>query len=331
MEYRNLGASGIELSVLSFGSWVTFGDQVGEPIAEDCMKTAWEHGVNFFDNAEAYAQGRSETVMGNVLKRMGWKRSEFVVSTKIFWAGKGPNQIGVSRKRLIEGTEASLARLQLEYVDLLFCHRPDCRTPIEETVRAMTYLINQGKALYWGTSWWTAEQLLNAYHIARRERLIPPTMEQPEYNMFNRHWVETEYSHLYSEIGLGLTTWSPLASGMLTGKYSKGIPKGTRVAMKGYEWLRKEFESKEGKERIAKAGKLAPIAKSLGCSPAQLAIAWCAKNPNVSSVITGATRPEQVQENMKALNVVSKLTPQVLDKIEKVLQNKPMPEETYRD
>ncbi|NUM52091.1 MAG: aldo/keto reductase [Candidatus Hydrogenedentes bacterium] len=330
MNYRNVGASGLEVSELSFGSWVTFGDQVVESAAEDCMKAAWESGVNFFDNAEAYAQGRSETVMGNVLKRMGWKRSEIVVSTKIFWAGKGPNQVGVSRKRLIEGTEASLARLQLDYVDMLFCHRPDCRTPIEETVRAMTYLINQGKALYWGTSWWTAEQLINACHIARRERLIPPTVEQPEYNMLKRDWVEKEYVNLYDEIGLGLTTWSPLASGMLTGKYAKGIPKGSRVSLKGYEWLRKEFESEEGKQRIAKVAGLEPIAKSLKCTMAQLALAWCLKNPHVSTVITGATRPEQVHENMKALKVVPKLTHAVMEKIEKVLQNKPAPPAIYR-
>lgn len=330
MEYRTLGAAGLEVSALSFGSWVTFGEQVGEDVAADCMKVAWECGVNFFDNAEAYAQGRSETVMGGVLKRMGWKRSEFVISTKIFWGGKGPNQVGVSRKRLLEGTEASLARLQLDYVDLLFCHRPDPRTPIEETVRAMTYLINAGKVMYWGTSWWTAPQLLEAYHIARREHLIPPTMEQPEYNMFCREWVEREYVELYDKIGLGLTTWSPLASGMLTGKYSRGIPKGARVTLKGYEWLRKEFESPEGKTRIEKVKKLEPIAKSLKCTMAQLAIAWCAKNPKVSTVITGATRPEQVIENMKALQVLPKLTPRTLSKIESVLQNKPEPPRVYR-
>ncbi|MDZ4859849.1 MAG: aldo/keto reductase [Candidatus Hydrogenedentes bacterium] len=330
MEYRNVGASGLEVSALSFGSWVTFGDQIDEQIAEDCMKAAWETGVNYFDNAEAYAGGRAESVMGSVLKRMAWKRSEVVISTKIFWAGKGPNQVGVSRKRLIEGTTASLARLQLDYVDMLLCHRPDSRTPIEETVRAMNYLINQGKALYWGTSWWSAKQLLSAYHIARRERLIPPTVEQPEYNMFAREWVESEYEGLYDELGLGLTTWSPLASGMLTGKYNEGIPPTSRVTLKGYEWLRKEFESGEGKARIEKVKKLAPIAKSLNCSLAQLALAWCAKNPRVSTVITGATRPEQVAENMKAIDVVPLITPQVIFEIENVLQNKLVPAKTYR-
>lgn len=330
MQYRHLGASGIELSALSFGSWVTFGDQIGDEVAVDCMKAAWDCGVNYFDNAEAYSAGKAEAMMGKALKILGWKRTDFVVSTKLYWGGKGPNKIGLSRKRILEGAEASLARLQLEYVDLLFCHRPDPFTPIEETVRAMTYLVNNGKALYWGTSWWTAEQITAAYHIARRERLVPPSMEQPEYNMFCRNWVEKEYVRLYRDIGLGTTTWSPLCSGLLTGKYSEGVPEGTRVSLKGYEWLRREFESEEGMRRLETTRRLAPLAKELGCTMAQMALAWCLKNPNVSSVITGASRPDQVIENMGALNIVDRLGPAVMDRIEHILGNKPEPEPSYR-
>lgn len=330
MQYRHLGASGLELSALSFGSWVTFGDQIGDDVAADCMKAAWDSGVNFFDNAEAYSAGKAEAMMGKALKKLGWNRTDYVVSTKLYWGGKGPNKIGLSRKRVLEGTEASLARMQLEYVDLLFCHRPDPLTPIEETVRAMTYLVNNGKALYWGTSWWTAEQITAAYHIARRERLVPPTMEQPEYNMFCRNWVEKEYVRLYRDIGLGTTTWSPLCSGLLTGKYSEGVPEGTRVSLKGYEWLRREFESEEGMQRLETTRRLTPLAKELGCTMAQMALAWCLKNPNVSSVITGASRPEQVIENMGALEVVNRLGPAVMDRIEHILGNKPETEPTYR-
>jgi voltage-dependent potassium channel beta subunit len=330
MQYRHLGASGLELSVLSFGSWVTFGDQIGDDVATDCMKAAWDSGVNFFDNAEAYSGGKAETMMGKAIKKLGWKRTDYVVSTKLYWGGKGPNKIGLSRKRVVEGAEASLGRLQLDYVDLIFCHRPDPLTPIEETVRAMSYLINNGKALYWGTRWWTAEQITAAYHIARRERLVPPTMEQPEYNMFCRDRVEREYLRLYRDIGLGTTIWSPLCSGLLTGKYNQGVPSGTRVSLKGYEWLRNEFESDEGKQRLEKTRALAPVAQELGCTMAQMALAWCVKNPNVSSAITGASRPDQVIENMGALDVVNKLTPGVMERSDRILGNKPVPEPTYR-
>jgi len=277
MEYRFLGSSGLQVSALSFGSWVTFGTQMGEDVAHDCMKAALDAGVNFFDNAEAYAGGQSETIMGSVVKKAGWKRSDLVVSTKIFWGGRGPNDTGLSRKHIIEGTNAALGRLQMDYVDLIFCHRPDKLTPIEETVRAMDYLISQGKAFYWGTSEWSARQIAEAYHIARRERLVPPTMEQPQYNMFHRERVEKEYAPLYAEMGLGTTIWSPLASGLLTGKYSAGIPEGTRATLPGYEWLRQRFESEEAKRDIEKVKQLMPIADELGCSMAQLALAWCLK------------------------------------------------------
>ncbi len=330
MEYRHLGSSGLQVSALSFGAWVTFAQQYGEEIAYDCMKAAYDAGVNFFDNAEAYAGGRAETVMGNVLQRVGWKRSDLVISTKIFWGGEGPNDNGLSRKHILEGTNAALARLQLDYVDLIYCHRPDIRTPIEETVRAMSYLVDQGKAFYWGTSEWSAAQIMEAYGIARREHLVPPTMEQPQYNMFHRERVEKEYAHLYDEIGLGTTIWSPLASGLLTGKYSEGIVEGTRATLKGYEWLRKNFESEQGLANIQKARQLQPIADELGCSLAQLAIAWCLKNPHVSTVITGASRAEQVVENMKALDVVPQLAPEIIDRIEAILQNKPEPASDYR-
>ena len=330
MKYNRLGSSGIQVSELSFGSWVTFGDQVNEEVASDCMHAANEAGVNFFDNAEVYSNGKAETMMGKIIKKAGWKRSDLVVSTKLFWGGPGPNDRGLSRKHILEGTEAALARFQMDYVDLIFCHRQDLHTPIEETVRAMTYLINQGKALYWGTSEWSATQIMEAYGIARREHLIPPSMEQPQYNMLHRDRVEKEYLPLYSEIGLGTTIWSPLASGMLTGKYNQGIPKSTRVSLKGYEWLRKNFESEEAEVKLKKVGKLISIADEIGCTMPQLALAWCLTNKHVSTVITGASRPEQVVENMKASEYVDKLTDEVIERIETVLDNKPKPEIDWR-
>jgi voltage-dependent potassium channel beta subunit len=330
MEYRFLGKSGLRVSALSLGAWVTYGGQVGEQVAHECMSAAIEAGVNFFDNAEAYANGNAETVMGSVVKKAGWKRSDLVISTKIFWGGEGPNNTGLSRKHILEATDASLRRLQMDYVDLIFCHRPDPLTPVEETVRAMNHVINQGKALYWGTSEWSAARLMEAYGIARREHLIPPLMEQPQYHMFHRERVEKEYAQLYREIGLGTTIWSPLASGLLTGKYNNGIPEGTRVTLEGYGWLKKMFESEEGRQRIEKVKELTVIASDLGCTMAQLALAWCLKNPDVSTVITGASRAAQVTENMVALEVVGKLTTDVIEKIEAVLQNKPEPESDYR-
>jgi voltage-dependent potassium channel beta subunit len=331
MEYRHLGSSGLMVSALSLGAWVTYGSQVGEDVAHDCMVAAFEAGVNFFDNAEAYASGEAETVMGNVVKRTGWKRSDLVVSTKVFWGGKGPNARGLSRKHVVEGTEAALERLQMDYVDLVFCHRPDPRTPIEETVRAMNFLIDQGKAFYWGTSEWSAEQIMAAVAVARRERLIPPQMEQPQYNMLHRDRVEREYARLYDEIGRGTTIWSPLASGLLTGKYDDGIaPDDSRANVRGMEWLRDRLLGEEAVGHLDAVKALAGVAEDLGCTRAQLAIAWCLKNSNVSTVITGASRPEQVTENMKALEVAKKLKRPVLDRIEQILGNKPEPPLDFR-
>jgi voltage-dependent potassium channel beta subunit len=330
MEYRYLGKSGLQISALSLGTWVTMGGQIGEDTSSDCMQAAYEAGVNYFDNAESYAHGNAEIVMGNVIKKAGWKRSDLVISTKLFWGGRKPNQTGLSRKHIIEGARASLARLQMEYVDLIFCHRPDIYTPIEETVRAMNFLIDQGLAFYWGTSEWTADQIMEAYSIARQFDLIPPTAEQPEYNMLRRNKVELEFARLYKEIGLGTTIWSPLASGMLTGKYNRGIPQDTRITLKGYEWLREGFEDENAKISVKKVAQLIPVAENLGISMAQLAIAWCLKNPYVSTVITGASKPQQVTENMKALDFVEKLTPAVMDQIELVLDNKPEPISDYR-
>jgi voltage-dependent potassium channel beta subunit len=329
MEYRNLGHSGLEISALSLGAWVTYGEQVGEDVAYECMKAALDAGVNFFDNAEAYGRGNAEVVMGNVIKKAGWRRSDLVISTKIFWGGRGPNNNGLSRKHIIEGTHASLQRLQMDYVDLIFCHRPDNRTPIEETVRAMNYVIDQGMAFYWGTSEWSAVQIMEAHAIARRLNLIPPLMEQPQYNMFHRERVEKEYVPLYKSIKLGTTIWSPLASGLLTGKYNQGIPEGTRITLPGYEWLMEDFKE-QSQLNIEKVKQLLPIADGLGCSTAQLALAWCLKNPNVSTVITGASKPQQVVENMKALDFVDKLTDEVLERIEAILGNKPEQEPEWR-
>ncbi len=330
MEYRHLGSSGLRLSALSYGSWVTFGDQVDEDVAHQCMKAAFNAGVNFFDNAEAYAKGRAETMMGRIIRKERWRRSDIVVSTKIFWGGEGPNDRGLSRKHVVEGTEAALKRLQMDYVDLIFCHRPDLHTPIEETVWAMNHVVQQGKALYWGTSEWTAEQIRHAYDIARREHLIPPAMEQPQYHMFCRDRVERDYVRLYREIGLGTTIWSPLARGLLTGKYNDGVPSDSRMALQDYAWLRDEVVGEEGRRRIDKVRSLEPLAKEMGCTLAQMALAWCLKNPDVSTVITGASRLDQVTENMAALSFVDKLTPDVIARIEAILDNKPEPEPDFR-
>ncbi len=331
MEYRFLGASGLKVSALSFGSWVTFGTQLDEEEAGRCMDAAWEAGVNFFDNAEVYADGLSEILMGRILARRGWKRSDYVVSTKLFWGGKGPNDRGLSRKHILEGMDASLKRLGLDYVDLVFCHRPDIHTPIEETVRAMDHLVRTGKALYWGTSEWEAWRIREAFAVARREHLTPPTMEQPQYNMFHRERVEKEYAPLYEDFGLGTTIWSPLAGGILTGKYNKGIPKGSRADLEGYEWLRERYTNEEGRRRIEKVERMKPLAAELGCTMAQLALAWCLKNPRVSTVITGASRASQVEENMKALEVLPRLTSDLMERIEEILGNRPAPPYDFRE
>lgn len=323
MEYRYLGKSGLKVSALSFGSWVTFGNQMNIDKAYACMKAAYDAGVNFFDNAEVYAEGQSEVIMGQVIKKAGWKRSDLVLSTKIFWGGKGPNDSGLSRKHVIEGTEAALKRMQVDYVDLLYCHRPDPDTPIEETVRAMNTLIQQGKAFYWGTSEWSAQQIQAAIQIAQREHLIAPTMEQPQYNMFHRERVEAEYAQLYRDEGLGTTIWSPLASGLLTGKYNQGIPEDSRMSLAGYDWLRKSLESEAGQIKLAKVRELSTLAEELGIPMARFALAWCLKNPNVSTVITGASREEQVTENMRAMDDLKQLDDGVMEKVETILANKP--------
>jgi voltage-dependent potassium channel beta subunit len=318
MEYRYLGNSGLQVSALSYGAWVTFGSQLDESAARQLMKTAFDAGVNFFDNAEVYADGKAE------------RRSEFLVSTKIYWGGEGANQRGLSRKHIVEGTDSALERLGLDYVDLIFCHRADLHTPVEETIRAMNHVIDQGKALYWGTSEWPAERILEAHHVARRERLIPPLMEQPQYNMVHRDRFEREYAPLFERIGLGTTIWSPLAGGLLTGKYSSGIPRESRSTLAGYEWLRSRFEGDEAARNISKVERLTAIADELDCSMAQLAVAWCVANPNVSTVILGASRSEQLKENLKAIDVVPRLVPEVMERIEEILDNAPQPEPDWR-
>ena len=320
MNYRRLGSAGMKVSEFSLGAWVTYGGQIGEEMATRCMSAAYDLGVNFYDNAEAYADGNAETVMGNVIKKLGWRRESIVVSSKVFWGGRGPNDKGLSRKHIHEACRNSMKRLQLDYLDLFFCHRPDPNTSIEETVRAMDDLIHQGKILYWGTSEWSAVDIMRANGLARELGLTPPQMEQPQYNMIHRDRVEKEYLPLYRDIGLGTTTWSPLASGLLTGKYNAGIPPDSRATLAGYDWLKEHVITPQN---IAKVKQLEPIAKELGCSMAQLALAWARKNENVSTVITGATSPEQVKENMASLEFVSALDADVLERIDGVLMNKP--------
>lgn len=321
----------MKVSALSFGSWVTFGEQVDTDLAYNQMKAAYDAGVNFFDNAEAYEQGKSEIIMGKVIKKAGWKRSDLVLSTKIFWGGDGPNDNGLSFKHIKEGTEAALERLQTDYVDLLFCHRPDKHTPIEETVWAMNQMINEGKALYWGTSEWSAEQIRKAYDFAKENHLRPPLMEQPEYNMFKRDKVEKEFSSLYEDIGLGTTIWSPLASGLLTGKYNDGIPEGSRLDLEKYSWLKEKLlDTEEGRAKLEKVKKLAAVSDEVGIPMPQLALAWCLNNPNVSTVITGASKVKQVEQNMKTMDVIDKVDDEVIAKIEEILDNKPNEETDWR-
>jgi voltage-dependent potassium channel beta subunit len=318
MNYRRLGASGLKVSELSFGTWVTYGNQVTGDLARDCMAAAYDAGVNFFDNAEIYARGASETIMGETLAKLGWRRASYIVSTKLYWGlNDGPNEKNtLNRKYLLQGIEGSLERLKLSYVDLLFCHRPDPDTPIEETVWAMHDIVASGKATYWGTSEWSAAEIMAAWQIADRRNLHKPVMEQPQYNLLHRDRVEKEYARLYRDIGLGTTTWSPLASGLLTGKHNDGIAPDSRGTIKGYEWLAERLTNAA---QIATVRRLAPIAADLGCTLAQLALAWCLKNPHVSSVITGASRPAQVVENMRAIDVVGKLDAAVMARIEAAL------------
>jgi voltage-dependent potassium channel beta subunit len=319
MEYRNLGKTGLKVSAFSFGSWLTFSNQLNEKAASELMHYAYDHGVNFFDNAEIYANGESETIMGNILKKSGWGRDSYIVSSKVFWGGEKPTQIGLSRKHIHDACHAALERLQLDYLDLYFCHRPDPETPIEETVRAMDVLVIQGKILYWGSSEWEAEQIREAYNIAEKYHLTPPSMEQPEYNVFNRKKIEIDYLSLFKDHGLGTTIWSPLASGLLTGKYNHGFPSDSRVFVKGYEWLKEKFESEETLTKISIVKELEPIAEDLGITLTQLSLAWCLKNPHVSSVILGATKLSQLKENLKTLDILELITENVIEKINHII------------
>ena len=324
MEYRRLGRSGLQVSVLSFGSWVSFSKQINDKVADELMGIAYDNGINFFDNAEVYALGESEKMMGRVLKKKKWDRTSFIVSSKAFWGWRGkankPNQTGCSRKHLIEACNEALQRLQVDYLDLYFCHRPDKKTPIEETVWAMNHLIQQGKILYWGTSEWSGVEIMEAHRVAEHYRLIGPTMEQPQYNLFEREKMEKEYLEIFKNVGLGTTIWSPLAAGLLTGKYNDGIPKGSRFALEGFDWLKEKWVMEE---KIKKVKKLSDLATKSGVSTASLSIAWCIKNPNVSTAILGATKKAQLLDNLKALDVVTKLSPEIMEKIEMILKTKP--------
>lgn len=323
MEYRNLGKSGLKVSRLSFGSWLTFGSQIGDTTADKLLTYAYEQGVNFFDNAEVYAHGKSEIAMGKILKDKSWSRDSYIISSKAYFGRVPdglPTQVGLSRKHLVEACDAALERLQLDYLDLYFCHRPDKETPIEETVWTMHNLITQGKILYWGTSEWSAQEIMEAHMFARQNNLIGPIVEQPEYNMLHREKVEVEYSQIYKTVGLGTTIWSPLASGILSGKYSAGVKSETRLTDPNNEWL-KDARLKD--DDIAKAKELSEVAQEIGITMPQLAISWCLKNDDVSTVILGASKMSQLEENLKAGGMVDKLTEDVMDEIEEILDNKP--------
>lgn len=325
MEYRRLGKSGLKVSALSLGSWLTFGKQISDDVAKELMVKAYDQGVNFFDNAEIYARGKSEQVMGKILSELQWPRDSYIVSSKVFFGAQGiedskPTQKGLHRKHVTEACHQALKRLQVDYLDLFFCHRPDKETPIEETVWSMHNLIQQGKILYWGTSEWSAQEIMEAHLVAKQYNLIGPVMEQPQYNMFHRDKVEVEYSQIYKNQGLGTTIWSPLASGILSGKYNDNMPEDTRLNMEGLVWLK---EKSLTEERVTKTRKLTPIAEELGTTMPRLALAWCLTNPNVNTVILGASKVRHLEENLKALDDVPKLTEDVLQRIEEVLDNKP--------
>jgi voltage-dependent potassium channel beta subunit len=323
MEYRKLGKTGIQISALSFGSWLTFAKQIGDTTAETLMATAYDNGVNFFDNAEIYSKGGSETVMGQVLAKMKWPRSSYMVSSKVFFGyeDRKPNQTGLSRKHILEGCDAALKRLQVDYIDLFFCHRPDKHTPIAETVFAMDHLVRTGKILYWGTSEWSVEEIMQAHLEAARHHLIAPVMEQPEYNLFQRQKLEKDYLHMFRNEGLGTTIWSPLASGILSDKYLNGFPEGTRLGLEGLEWLKDRTLTEA---RLVKVRKLNELAKEIGTTLPKFSIAWCLKNPNVSTVILGASKPEQLTETLQSYNVLAKLTAEVMAKVDEIMGNKPV-------
>ena len=324
MVYRNMGHTGLQLSVVSYGSWVTFHKQVDDSLADELMGIAYDRGINFFDNAEVYALGESEKLMGRVLKRKNWERSSYVVSSKAYfgWRGKHnkPNQTGLSRKHLVEACHEALQRLQVDYLDLYFCHRPDTTVPIEEVVWTMNHLIQQGKILYWGTSQWSGAEIMEAHRAAQQYKLIGPAVEQPQYNMLERFKMEQDYLPVFQNTGMGTTIWSPLAAGFLTGKYNDGIPAGSRLAIEGFDWLKERWLQDE---KIKKVKKLETLAKEMNVPLAALAIAWTINNPNVTTTILGATKKQQLEENLKAPDIVSMLTPEINKKIEKILQNKP--------
>ena len=329
MEYRRLGTSGLKVSALSLGSWVTFGKQLDMSDAKTLLKTAYDAGINFFDNAEVYEAGESEKIMGDAIEGLGLPRDTFAVSSKVFWGGDKQMQLGLSAKHVRDACDAALKRLKVDYLDLFFCHRPDIDTPIEETVRAMHNLIQQGKVIYWGTSEWSAQQITEAHAVARAHNLTPPTMEQPQYNLFHRDKVEAEFAPLYKNFGLGTTIWSPLASGMLTGKYNDGIPGDSRLALSGYEWLRDLWTNEDGQQKLEKVRQLTALAKDIGISITHLSLAWCLKNPNVSTVILGASRLVQLEDNLKSLDAIEKLTPKVMKSIETIVANKPAAAERF--
>ncbi|TFC33778.1 aldo/keto reductase [Cryobacterium sp. MDB1-18-2] len=329
MEYRRLGKSGLQVSEVSLGSWVTFGKQVREDDALALMTLAYDSGINFFDNAEGYEAGASEALMGAALEKLGWDRDSYAVSSKVFWGGSKPTQRGLSRKHVTEACHAALKRLRVDYLDLYFCHRPDIDTPIEETVWAMHNLIMQGKVLYWGTSEWSAQQITEAHAVARALHITPPTMEQPQYNMFTRQKVESEFLPLYDTFGLGTTIWSPLASGVLTGKYNDGVPSDSRMNLPGYEWLRAEWESEAGEAKLEKVRRLATVASDAGLPLTHLALLWCLRNPRVSTVILGASKKEQLADNLAALDSKAALTAEVVAAIEEILGNEPPAPQRY--
>lgn len=323
-QYRNLGKSGLRVSNIGFGTWVTFGGQVSDEVAEELLTLAYESGINFFDTAEVYASGKAEIVLGKILKKKNWRRSSYIISTKIYWGGKAETERGLSRKHVIEGLRGSLERLQLDYVDIVFANKSDSHTPMEEIVRAFTHVINNGWAMYWGTSRWSPMEIMEAYSVARQFNLIPPSAEQAEYHLFQREKVEIQMPEMFNKIGLGTVTWSPLACGILSGKYDDGVPIYSRAALKGYTWLKDKILSEEGRRQQAKLREVAVIADRLGCSLAQLAIAWCLKNEHVHNVILGASTVEQLYEDIQALQYVPKLTHTVMADIDRILCNRPV-------
>ena len=323
MNYRRLGKTGLKVSELSYGSWVTFSFQLGVDSAAEIMKLAYDNGVNFFDNAEAYAGGQAEIIMGEAIKKLGWSRDTYIVSSKVFFGGEKPTQCGLSHKHIIDACHGALKRFQVDYLDLYFCHRPDPETPIEETVRAMHTLVLQGKVCYWGTSEWSAPEIEEAYRISRELGLTPPSMEQPEYNMFARDKMEHEYLQLFEQEQLGTAIWSPLASGLLTGKYMDGTPDGSRTSLENYKFIRDQFESADYIERHEKVQELYQLAEELGLPLVNLALCWCLKNQNVSTVILGASKIEQLKQNLQSLNHMNILDDSVMDRIDGILKNKP--------